>query len=272
MKLRAAETSDVAYLQEVALDQATADLDISQAEGLASQDLSRHPLVSAVVSEAVTYYDQAKAARRTFPSKQSLDFVGSANKDFGADSAMFKFASSPLVLAPIVRYFDCFPYLTGFGVTLARNQEFFRKSSQRFHFDPEDRSQIKLFVYLTDVDAASGPFMAAPAHKCAHLFENPDFVLDRLDDDVVEDGALREFHGPAGTVIFCDTCQCLHAGARPGDRERLMLSVEYNLPTHLGASLFPKDSEPSRSRTQAIRPETPDDYVKALLNIGDGSP
>jgi hypothetical protein len=205
-------------------------------------------------------------APRVFPSKDSLEFVGSANKDFDHGSALFRLASSPLLLAPVTRYFGMFPILTGFGVTLARNEAYFRKSSQRLHFDPEDRSQLKVFVYLTDVDADSGPFMAVPATQCAHLFTRSDFILDRQDDSVVEAGAIQPFHGPAGTVIFCDTCRCLHAGARQSARSRLMLSIEYNMPSHLGRRLFPKDNEPTRVRTAMLQPANPDRFMAALLD------
>jgi hypothetical protein len=255
------------FLREASLDPSTASLEIPKEDGVASVDLSGNDLVRKTVSEALAFYEAAVAAGRKFPSKDSLEFVGSANKDFDETSALFALASSPLVLAPVTRYFGLFPILTGFGITLARNEAFHRKSSQRLHFDPEDRSQLKAFVYLTDVDTMSGPFMAAPAGKSRHLFEQHDFILDRKDDDVVEPGSIREFHGPAGTMIFCDTCRCLHAGARPGARQRLMLSIEYNLPSHLGRRLFPKDNEPGRVRTNAIKLGEPDIYQKALLDI-----
>lgn len=258
-----------AYFRERALDPQTCDFIVPPEDGLAAIDLSGHALVQAAVAEATAFHAAAVAAGRTFPSKDSLEYVGSANKDFSETSALYALASSPLLVAPVARYFGVFPILTGFGVTLARNETFHRKSSQRLHFDPEDRSQLKVFVYLTDVDAASGPFMAAPAHNSRHLFEQPDFLLDRKDDDVVEAGSIREFHGKAGTTIFCDTCRCLHAGARPGSRIRLVFSIEYNLPSHLGRKLFPGDPLPGRVRTSAIRPANPDRFEAALLDLAE---
>lgn len=263
---RRSELGD-SFLREKVLDPATRDFIVPAEDGVAKIDLSENPVVKSAVAEATAFYSACVAAGRTFPGKDSLEFVGSAKKDFNETSALYSLAASELLLGPIIRYFGVFPILTGFGITLARNQTFYRKSSQRLHFDPEDRTQMKVFVYLTDVDADSGPFMAAPASKSRHLFEQPDFVLDRKDDDVVEAGSIQEFHGKAGTAIFCDTCRCLHAGARPGGRMRLMLSIEYNLPSHLGRKLFAGDPVPSRTRTTAIRPTNPDRYEAALLDL-----
>lgn len=259
------------YLNEKSLDPQTREFVVPQSDGLASIDLSDNVLVQAAIAEARAFHAAAVDAGRMFPGKDSLEFVGSASKDFSEQSALYALASSPLIVAPVARYFGVFPILTGFGVTLARNESFHRKSSQRLHFDPEDRSQLKVFVYLTDVDAKSGPFMAAPAHNSRHLFEQPDFLLDRKDDDVVEPGSIREFHGKAGTTIFCDTCRCLHAGARPGNRIRLVLSIEFNLPSHLGRKLFAGDPLPGRVRTSAIKLKNPDKFEAALLDAANGA-
>ena len=253
------------YLAEQALAAETAEFEIPQEIGHASINLSHDQLVKDAVSEGLKSYQDAVASGREFLSKDSLQFLGSAGKPFGADSAIFKLATSPLLLAPIIRYFGMFPIMTGFGVTLAKNSEFHRKSSQRLHFDPEDRAQLKVFLYITDVDADSGPFMAAAAKDCEFLFDRPDFVLDRQEDSVLPDGALHEYHGPAGTIIFTDTCRCLHGGGRPGTRERVMLSMEYNMPTYLGAKLWEGDPEAERCRTENIRVDNPDEFMEALL-------
>jgi hypothetical protein len=253
------------YLAEKTLAEETAEFEIPREIAHASINLSHDPLIKAAVAEGRQTYQDAIASGQEFLSKDSLQFLGSAGKPFGADSAIFKLATSPLLLAPVIRYFGMFPIMTGFGVTLAKNSEFHRKSSQRLHFDPEDRAQLKVFLYITDVDANSGPFMAAAAKDCEFLFERPDFVLDRQEDTVLPDGALHEYHGPAGTIIFTDTCRCLHGGGRPGERERLMLSMEYNMPTYLGAKLWEGDPEPERCRTENIRVDNRDEFMNALL-------
>ena len=232
--------------------------------GLVSKDLSHDALVKAAVKEAVVFFEHSEAQNRSYPSKQSLQFIGSTNNYYTAESAAFKLATSPLFLIPIIEYFGMLPILSGFGLTLAKNEEFFRKSSQRLHMDPEDRTQMKVFLYITDVDTNSGPFMAANAQASRCQFEDPMFILDRMDDDVVARTELKIFTGPAGTTTFCDTCRCLHAGGRPGDRIRLQMSFEYNIPTYLWAPLYDGDGE-FRDRLGAIKHAEDDPLMSALL-------
>lgn len=249
---------------QLTLDPRVASLDLKAADGFANVDFSDHPLVNAVIDECQSYYMNCRKAGKVFPSKQSLEFVGSSNGPFTEQSAIFKLASDPLILVPVTQYFGMLPILSGFGLTRAPNDTFYRKSSQCLHLDPEDRTQLKVFVYITDVDESSGPFMAVKASQSAPLFDDPFFILDRQDDDVVEGDAITPVHGPAGTMIFCDTCRCLHAGARPGSRERLMLSIEYNIPTYLWAPLYDGDGE-ARDRLRAINYEGDDETMCALL-------
>ena len=44
-----------------------------------------------------------------------------------------------------------------------------------------------------------------------------------------------------------------------------MLSMEYNMPTYLGAKLWEGDPEPERCRTENIRVDNPDEFMEALL-------
>lgn len=253
------------FVQEHAehIDPTVADFDLKAHGGYQQLDLSHHPLVKDVVRESLDAFEKSGGANAERLSKGSLQYIGSSNKLFGSDSAIYKLAVSPEILVPVTRYFGLLPILTGYGLTYAPNEEYLRKSSQRLHFDPEDRTQIKVFVYITDVDADSGPFMAAPAPHSAHLFNQHDFILDRQDDSVVAEGKIHPALGPAGTVIFCDTCQCLHAGARQASKSRIMLSIEYNLPSYLWAPLCDGDGE-LRDRMKAIT-EMPEDEIMAAV-------
>ncbi|RIJ23756.1 hypothetical protein D1224_05710 [Henriciella barbarensis] len=254
------------YLAEQKLESETSKLVVLQKDGFASVDLSHHPLVQDAIKECRDTYQEAIDSGKELLSKDSLEFVGDAGWPFIASGGVYKLATSPLLLAPVIRYFGMFPIMTGFGLLSARNEEFYPHSSQRLHFDPEDRTQLKVFFYITDVDETSGPFMAVPAEDSAVLYNDPDFKLARQDDTAVREGSIRTFTGPAGTAIYCDTCRCLHAGARPGGKKRLMLSIEYNIPTHLNSKLWEGDPTPERRcRTLKVRDYNLNEYTEALL-------
>ncbi|MEJ2089426.1 MAG: hypothetical protein P8Y69_13340 [Gammaproteobacteria bacterium] len=165
-------------------------------------------------------------------------------KNFPADGAVLALASSPCLLAPIVRYFGMLPVLFNVFVTRAHTTELLPKSAHHFHLDPEDVLTHKVFVHLTDVDEDCGPLHVLPADTTQTVLKAVDYrAIDRVTDEQVADlvgwDSVVRFCGPAGTVVFADTSRCLHFGGRPrrpGKPVRYHLVCQYLLPTSF---LFP---------------------------------
>jgi len=109
--------------------------------------------------------------------------------------------------------------------------------SQRWHRDPEDRSIIKTFLYLRDVDEKNGPFCYVPGTHTASAFTQRIGVPNYPDDGVVEEkfpSNLRKVcTGKAGTLIFCDTTG-FHKGGHPKAGTRFLFNAVY----------LPNSSEP----------------------------
>lgn len=183
--------------------------------------------------------------RETSVNNIALEFPVLA-KDFGPGSAAVAFGLSPLIVAPLTRYFGMLPVLFNMFVTRAHNTEIRPNSAHLAHLDPEDVISFKVFVHLTDVDAECGPFHAVPADLTQSVLARIDYRnIDRLTDAQLE--ALVGFDrvvqavGPAGTVVFADTTRCLHFGGRPrapGKPVREMVVYQYLLPTSF---LFDED-------------------------------
>lgn len=96
---------------------------------------------------------------------------------------------------------------------------------QHFHRDSEPGS-IKLLMYLTDVDAGSGPHNYVPG---THRDRMPLRLRRYSDAEVARaHGASIEITGPAGTAFVIDT-KGIHKGAPPLSRPRLVLVVQYSL-------------------------------------------
>lgn len=107
--------------------------------------------------------------------------------------------------------------------------------SQRWHRDSEDRKMVKVFLYLTDVEAAgAGPFTYVkgsqrggrfgrlfPQHPPVGSYPPPGAVERAVPAD-----AIRTCYGKAGTLIFCDTTG-LHRGGYSTTRERIMFTASY---------------------------------------------
>lgn len=136
--------------------------------------------------------------------------------------------NDPTVLRIAADYLGCKPTLSSLGVRWSFPTEGPRAETQRFHRDPDDWRFLKLFVYLTDVDAESGPHVyVLGTHRTAGS------VRARLHDDREIErrygrASLRTVVGPRGTVFLADT-QGIHRGVPPAARPRLILQAQYSL-------------------------------------------
>jgi hypothetical protein len=106
-------------------------------------------------------------------------------------------------------------------------------STRKWHRDREDRRMIKLAIYLTDVDADSGPFQLLPVDGHVAHADGPDdrFYLNAA-DEIEDDGRILGVHpisceGAAGTVVVADTARFFHRGKPATGRDRAALFYSY---------------------------------------------
>lgn len=204
------------------------------------------------------------------PSKGSLDYIASSQKDFDSGSAIAQLALDPNLIVPIIRYFGCLPVLFGFDINRASCREILKWSSHLYHRDPEDIMQIKVLIYLSDVDAETGPFTALPAELSHTVARQLNYRTGRLEDEevyrIVGQGRENVCTGPQGTAIFCDTNRCFHYGGRIQGRSRYVLTVYYSLPTSTWFPLFPGDGE-RRNLAPLLCPLENHAFEQALLGL-----
>lgn len=117
------------------------------------------------------------------------------------------------------------------GITVRRDFADGQKVETRlWHRDAEDRRIVKIIVYINDVDEPCGPFCYIP--KTVAPRGRLELVDGRVPDSVMgRHVAPRDaVHctGPAGTVIFTDTCAVFHRGALPSESDRLTIFYIYN--------------------------------------------
>lgn len=106
-------------------------------------------------------------------------------------------------------------------------------AAQFFHFDMDRPKWIKVFIFLTDVTATSGPHtFVAGSHRTGAI---PQALLDKgqvrlSDDDVGRAYApekIIEFRVPRGTVMLEDT-RGLHKGKHVESGDRLVLQFQFS--------------------------------------------
>jgi hypothetical protein len=135
-------------------------------------------------------------------------------------------ANHPSVLGLAQHYLGFTPTITGLGLRWSfPNPAAATDNVQQFHRDAEPGS-IKLLVYLTDVDAASGPHHYVVG---THRERMPLRLRPYADAEIARrHGAAREVTGGAGTAFMIDP-KGIHRGAPPLGSARLVLVVEYAL-------------------------------------------
>lgn len=228
---------------------------IDPATGCAVGRLPATPALEAGLDEAAAFV-AALPPYDGLPLKNAMVFAASAEAtlnvgdnriDYG--SAIRRLACDPHILVPVIDYLGAMPILFSATVNVSPNVRMEKNSSQHWHLDPEDVTQVKVFIYLNEVGERSGPFTAVPADRTERLFRaRPDYGIGRVADEelpgLVGAAPPLVFTGGRGTAVFCDTTRCLHHGSRPGDSPRHLLFLMYSLPTSTWFPLFPGDGEP----------------------------
>lgn len=114
------------------------------------------------------------------------------------------------------------------GITVRRDLADGQYTETRLrHKDNEDTRIVKIIVYLNGVTEVDGPFCYIPKtvfvpRRLPGRLSDPD--MDRL----VPRQQQVQCTGPAGTVVFADTCNVWHRGKVPESNDRLTIFYSYN--------------------------------------------
>jgi hypothetical protein len=141
-------------------------------------------------------------------------------------------ANSASLLCLGAHYFGCKPTLSALGMRWSFPGTEASSILQLFHRDTEDWRFLKIFVYLTDVDADSGPHVYV---RASHV-DSGSLRAHSYSDEAVERAygmdSVINVTGPAGFGFAADTAG-IHKGAVPLRRNRCMLQFQYSLlPTY----------------------------------------
>jgi hypothetical protein len=132
-------------------------------------------------------------------------------------SPYMRLALSERVVQPIAHYLGVVPVLTDIDVWYSAHHPKKPKSSQLWHLDHADTTQVKLWLYLGEVGHETGPLTMVDAGRSDEIADENDYNFGesyRLPDDRISEGEVVELTGPAGTVNFTDTSRCFHMGSR----------------------------------------------------------
>lgn len=103
------------------------------------------------------------------------------------------------------------------------------KRSRLWHIDMEDRSVLKVIVYLEDVQEGGGPFEYIPRQQTDDILNTLGQKYGYFSQEQIQ-SMKPDIHtctGLAGTVIFADAARVLHRGQPPVQADRYTLFFDY---------------------------------------------
>lgn len=213
---------------------------ISESRGVWVFDPDELPGAKAAASACAKLFDERFSQESSAPPdgtnrKKHLRALIPAD-ELAQNDAILQFALSRPLLEAATSYFGSAPVLSAISLFLTTKNSS-QISSQLFHLDGEDVTQLKLFVNVWDTGEQQGPFTTLTAARTSELLGQVDRKkrLNRgdmsFDDDFVLSGTgedqIVRFTGKAGSGGFVDTSRCLHYGSRGNAKERLVLMIKY---------------------------------------------
>jgi hypothetical protein len=158
---------------------------------------------------------------------------------FELDSPYMRLALSEKVLGAVTAYLEMVPVLAEIDAWYSAPDPSAPHSSQLWHMDHADTTQIKVWIHCSDVGSDSGPLTILDAATSDSLAENIGYSVGesyRVPDETVQEtvgtDGLVPLVGPKGTVDFVDTSRCFHFGSRVevGAPPRRMVMLQYLTP------------------------------------------
>lgn len=206
--------------------------------GLETCGLYQTDLAALALDGADGMFDDASrlidrwAERLKQEARAGAEFLKVPAAEIAAHPAIYQFGLQPALLDLAEAYIGLPVAYDGVGLqyTVADGRAV---STRKWHRDREDRRMIKLAVYLTDVDAESGPFQLLPVDAPPGYAEGPHDRFYLSDADEIEDGGrILGVHpitceGMAGTVVVADTARFFHRGKPATGRDRAALFYSY---------------------------------------------
>jgi hypothetical protein len=181
---------------------------------------------------------------------------------FAIDSPYFRLALDPRVVGAVAAYLGVVPVVTDLDLWYSVYHPKAPKKAQLWHMDPEDTTQIKLWIHLSDIGPASGPLTglnaadsSTVARAISYNYGEGYRVPDEQVSAVVGPERLVVFEGPAGTADFIDTSRCFHFGSRvrPDGAPRRALVIQYQTPYAFEFTNYRKEA-PFRALATASSP------------------
>ena len=186
------------------------------------------PEISEAVGEAARLYEAKQHEISVSDAKKRFFMNIMTPADLDKCVKITALANHSAMYETAAAYLGTFPKLRSVGVYVSEANTS-QISSQMFHYDTNDLTQVKCFINVNDVDPENGPFTFLSAEISKGIGSRR--MGGRVDDKEVfariSEEDLVSLTGPAGTGAFVDTSKCLHYGSRCRSGRRIVIMIQY---------------------------------------------
>jgi len=151
-------------------------------------------------------------------------------EDIRNNPCLLEFATHKELVALISRYFGTVPILADMQIWWARPNDTIIGAKQ-FHFDQEDYTTIRLFLYINDVTSESGPLTYFDRNVSEQIKAAVPNWYVRISDKMLDDLSFMDqvnyLTGASGMIALVDPARLCHMGARVKVGDRLILMLHY---------------------------------------------
>ena len=172
------------------------------------------------------------------PSKNYLHRADLSKLPWETINSLYRYFTHPIFLETAEIYLGDQPLLTELKVLVSPpNHSSELEGSQLWHSDFDDSTNLKIFVFLDDIDWDCGPLQAVPKYDSSVFMRDIGYKwgvvnISHNDLNVPETYTKpMSFVGSQGTICLIDTVSCLHRGSRHPKRPRKILYATYNTRT-----------------------------------------
>lgn len=194
-----------------------------------------------VLNSLLLYTDKCISRAETQTKKQFLKFLWDVKPKIDFENPFVTITINKLVVDIANSYLGMWTKLHSYTLasTIPANDGDKEIQSQRWHRDPEEKRFLKMFIYVSDVDKDSGPFIylrkSTFGNKYGKLFPQKPPAgsypeLGSVEKNVSDEDVIV-FTGKKGAIIFADTTG-LHKGGYSRKKERIMFTAFFSAPSY----------------------------------------
>ena len=196
-----------------------------------------HHLLEAI-NEALEHFGRFNENNSRVSKQQKSAYLRKVieHRKLNHESAIVGLARHPALLKVVSNYLGMFPVCSYIGVWHSPNTyENSLQGSQLMHLDHEGFIQLKVFIPCKPITENSGPLLIVDANESLKLQRSLNYKMSasskRIADDAFAHSKVTPMVAKKGEILMFDSSQCFHAGSRHGTDDRLLIALQYLLPT-----------------------------------------